>query len=294
VPRASLKRQDQYVLTPLAFTRLQDASAAGTSRIVVPYANLGDAVRKIMRTEGPGGFWSGFGAVLVVSPIANGLYFSAYESCKHALADSSLERSLGQDAVFIVAGVVAQSAAGLAYTPGDVVKERLQVQRIATRPAQGNVPATAVYHGSWHAARSIIRADGVSTLFRGYWTQNAAWWPWNIIYFTAYERMRDALATRLRIEGGGQSLDPWHSAVCATAAAAGATVVTNPVDVVKTRLQALPHSRTAAGAWSIASAMLKAEGLSAFTAGIGARVLSIAPGSCITFFCFETIKRALA
>ncbi len=72
-----------------------------------------------------------------------------------------------------------------------------------------------------------------------------------------------------------------------------ATTVTNPIDVVKTRLQALPHSAGAAGALSIARGMLASEGAGAFAAGLGARVLSIAPGSFLTFGIFELVKRSL-
>ena len=260
---------------------------------MMPYSSTGDAVARMLRAEGPGSFFRGFGAVLAVSPVANALYFSAYESVKARLQDTGVERVVGPTGVFILGGIVAQSAAGLAYTPQDVIKERLQVQRIAARPARGNIPASVLYNGSWDAARGILRTEGLTGLFRGYWAQNAAWWPWNVIYFATYEHMRSAWAGSLGL-ASVDGLDPAHSALAATAAAAAATVVTNPVDVVKTRLQALPHaSGRGASAWSIARAMLTLEGPGAFAAGMGARVFSIAPGACITFGCFEAIKRAL-
>ncbi len=51
------------------------------------------------------------------------------------------------------------------------------------------------------------------------------------------------------------------------------------------------HPRSALG---VARAMWAAEGAAAFGAGMGARVLSIAPGSFISFFTYEAIKRAVA
>lgn len=39
--------------------------------------------------------------------------------------------------------------------------------------------------------------------------------------------------------------------------------------------------------------MAAQEGLRSFGAGMGARVLSIAPGSFLTFFSFEVLKRML-
>jgi len=60
----------------------------------------------------------------------------------------------------------------------------------------------------------------VGGLFRGYWAANAAWWPWNALYFIAYEHAREALADATGV-ATKEALSPRDSALCATARAAG-------------------------------------------------------------------------
>ena len=92
-------------------------------------------------------------------------------------------------------------------------------------------------------------------------------------------------------------------AVLCQAASTVATLVTNPVDVIKTRLQTLPAQAAGAdaaavtslgirsgGAIAVAASLLRKEGLRALWAGTLARVLSVAPGSAISFFAFESLK----
>lgn len=147
----------------------------------------------------------------------------------------------------------------------------------------------------------------------------------------SYERLRAEAAERSGVAGGKAALPPHTSALCAMvrraeaprcpardgptslpehppavlcqAASTVATLVTNPVDVIKTRLQTLPAQAAGAeaaavtslgirsgGAIAVAASLLRKEGLRALWAGTLARVLSVAPGSAISFFAFESLK----
>ncbi len=189
---------------------------------------------------------SGFGAVLSAVPAASAVYFGGYELSKRAVARSAAGDALGASGTYVLCGLVAQAAAGLVYTPMDVVKERMQVQQLMHAGSSAAAAARPRYRGSADAAAAILRSEGVRGMFRGYWAANAAWWPWNVVYFVSYEHARDAAAAHL--EGGcsKEALPPLVSALCATAAATLATVATNPVDVVKTRLQTMPQRAGAA------------------------------------------------
>ena len=166
-------------------------------------------------------------------------------------------RVLGPTATYVLSGAVAQSLAGIVYTPLDVVKERLQARAIL-----GHLRATGDYANFVSAYASIVRNEGVRGLFRGYWASNFTWWPWNCVYFVAYESARDAVAKtwdRIPEDAEGESrgrdqqvrvttkddLPPWVSSACATAAAALATFATNPLDLAKTRLQTLRRQSAA-------------------------------------------------
>ena len=287
--------------------RLQCQSAVASSGAVLgrsraaprplPYAGTADALAKLARAEGVAGFYRGFSAVAAAVPIASAVYFGGYELTKSVLLSSESAAALPPSAAYVASGVVAQACAGVIYTPMDVVKERMQVQQMLLRGSGAGLaarPPPVMFASSAACFAAILRAEGPRGAWRGYWAANAAWWPWNVLYFVAYERLRDAAADRMA-GGDKAALPPLVSAAAATAAAAAATVVTNPVDVVKTRLQALPGGAGAAGgALGVARAMYAAEGNAVFAAGMAARVLSIAPGAFISFFAFESFRAAIA
>lgn len=253
----------------------QPAQVAGVGAVSLPYSSTSDAIRKVLHAEGMHGFYRGFGAVMGGVPLASAMYFGGYE-----LSKRSIEQDWGPTAAYIGAGVVAQAAAGLVYTPTDLVKERLQVQSMSR-----GVAGSHRYKGSLDAMLTIVRREGPAGMFRGYWTANFLWWPWNVLYFVTYEHLRAMAA-----DGGAvATLPPHMSAACATVASTVATMATTPVDVVKTRLQTLPAG--SGGAVAVARALLAQEGPRALFSGASARVLSIAPGSAISFYAFEALKK---
>lgn len=65
----------------------------------------------------------GFGAVVTAVPMASAVYFWGYEFTKQAIGPSA-----GSTTGIVLGGMVAQAAAGLIYTPMDVIKERQQAR----------------------------------------------------------------------------------------------------------------------------------------------------------------------
>ena len=155
-----------------------------------------------MRREGPLGFYRGFGAVVAGIPFASAAYFGGYEAAKRAVdafrdaAETRFPLFLRSAAApltesptfsYVASGVIAQSFASVAYTPIDVVKERMQASGVlGARLARGR------YDGVVAAYRTILKTEGARGVFRGYWASNFTWWPFSVVYFVAYEHMRDA------------------------------------------------------------------------------------------------------
>ena len=83
-------------------------------------------VLQIAHAEGAAGFYRGFGAVLAGVVPATMVYYAAYETSKK-LVPEELGPLKG-----MTVGLMTQLAAGLAFTPVDIVKERMQVRPFAT------------------------------------------------------------------------------------------------------------------------------------------------------------------
>ena len=75
---------------------------------------------QVGRSEGITGFYRGFGAVLAGVVPATALYFGGYESGKRLLSP------IGGVAGDMLVGCYAQALAGIAFTPIDIIKERMQ------------------------------------------------------------------------------------------------------------------------------------------------------------------------
>ncbi|PRW05777.1 folate transporter chloroplastic isoform X1 [Chlorella sorokiniana] len=176
-----------------------------------------------------------------------------------------------------LAGGTAGLAATLILHPLDVVKTRLQVQDGA-----GLLPA---YRGTVDALRQIVRQEGWRALYSGLTPALAgSGLAWGI-YFFAYNRAKE----RYQRSSGQSKLSPgWH---LVSAAEAGAVVcfITNPIWVVKTRLQlqrktvqqAAAAAAAAAAAGGPAQAAAAAAGQAAAAAAAGPASIPRLLGSAV-------------
>ena len=79
---------------------------------------------QVAQAEGPAGFYRGFGAVLAGVVPATMVYYAAYETSKKLVPEEW--GALKGPTV----GLMTQLAAGLAFTPVDIIKERMQVAKL--------------------------------------------------------------------------------------------------------------------------------------------------------------------
>ena len=170
-------------------------------RPILTSARLLNAKRAIQN------LYRGFGAAALGAPMASGMYFLGYETTKKTLKKIRRERRLegafndddheeeeeedNKTTIYmidnIITGVVAQAFAGIAYTPVDVVKERMQVSSVLPTNLKTNNGVD--YRNAFDALKTIVKNEGIKNgLMRGYWAQNFVWWPWSACYFVAYEK----------------------------------------------------------------------------------------------------------
>ena len=134
-----------------------------------------------------------------------------------------------------LAGAGAGAVAATIVCPLDVLKTRLQV---STLRAGGDA-----YVSTFQSLRSIVRLEGAVGLYRGLTPTVAALLPNWAVYFTAYEFLKTRGPSAAPESEFAASLRHMTSAAGAGAAT---VLVTNPLWVVKTRLQ-VQHSRALRG-----------------------------------------------
>jgi len=128
-------------------------------------------------------------------------------------------------------------------------------------------------------------------LYKGYWAGLATYGPFVGIYFAVYEQCK-LLYKRVYSTSHDKEMNFIARLLAGAFSGAFASALTNPLDVIKTRLQVEKAHQE--GAYkNILDAFLRIsreEGWRAFTKGIGARILWIAPGTALTISAYEQIK----
>ena len=238
----------------------------------------------LIRVEGFSALYKGIGVHFLASVPANGIFYTTYEAVRAALG-----AHFANAAVCSALGGAAGCLASLAiYSPMEVVKQRAMVTKGSD---------------SLGALRTLLRSDGPLGLYRGVTASAATWAPYFGIYFFVYE----SLVSNLAHVPHGEQPNFLVALLCGLAAGVSASALTNPFDVIKTRLMVGDAGLGAAAAASAAAASLGGrttalsiardiagtEGMAGFARGLVPRTLLLAPVSSLTIAFYAAIQSAL-
>lgn len=249
--------------------------------------------RHVLATEGLAGLYRGVGVTMMIGPFASMLYFGGYQVSKDTLAGLS---GTNTATTHLGAGMLAEAFSCVLFVPVDVIKERMQVQGAATASegTQHNNKPAVRYRSTLHAARTILASEGLTGLYRGYWATLGSFGPFSAIYFMLY----DGTKQRLLAEASDGSVLGFRLSLTISAmAGAAASVVTNPLDLVKLRLQVQRGGGVNWGYTGLVHGLgrlVREEGLSALLRGAGTRVAFHAPTTAISMALFESCRDAVA
>ncbi|KAL6573730.1 Nicotinamide adenine dinucleotide transporter 2, mitochondrial [Orobanche hederae] len=146
-----------------------------------------------------------------------------------AAASAGDRRSLKEIIYDASAGAAAGAIAATFVCPLDVIKTRLQVHglpKIQPSGRQGSVILVSL--------QTIVRNEGLRGLYRGLTPTLAALLPNWAVYFTVYGHLKELLHS---YEGSKDQLTIASNMIAAAGAGAATSIATNPLWVVKTRLQ---------------------------------------------------------
>ena len=202
----------------------------------------------------------------------------------------------------MVAGSIAGMAAKTILQPLDLIKVRLQVQ---------DGTGTNEYRGVVNAVQRVVKEEGVMGLYRGL-TPNlmAAGVSWGT-YFFSYNQFKDFFKRRVLSHLPPPTdpnappihvqLGPLTHLSCAAASGALATTLTNPIVMVKTRLQLQgkdvldaarqqqQSTRPYAGMVDAFGRIVREEGFFSLYRGLGPSLVLVSNGS-LQFMAYEELK----
>jgi hypothetical protein len=140
-------------------------------------------------------------------------------------------------------------------------------ERLKTlRQAQIGMDKGARKHGSWmQSGASILKEEGVRGLFRGLGPTVMRNSSTVGVRFVLY----DQAVTALRAQNGGNK-QGWHALVSGAGVGALTTIINNPIDVIKSRLQVGgggTGARMYSGTWDCVRSLLREEGPRALMQG---------------------------
>lgn len=167
------------------------------------YPTVWAAARGTVAAHGAGGLFAGLSfTMLEIVPYA-ALQFGSYAALKTALAARPGAPPGGAEALGatdrFAAGLLAGSAAKLAFHPLDVAKKRLQIAGLARSPAYGARVPRGAYRGILGALGRLVRQEGVAGLYKGLLPNLLKAAPASGITFAVYEGTL-ALAAHLQRE----------------------------------------------------------------------------------------------
>ncbi|KAH8591581.1 mitochondrial carrier domain-containing protein [Bisporella sp. PMI_857] len=223
-------------------------------------------------------YYRGIGASILITTPATTVYYCAYRASK----DAFIKRLGDNTYSYILAGITAELASSLLWTPLEVIKARLQISRSSQ---EGRL---------LYQLRDISNKEGIRGFYRGYGMGLAIYIPFNSIFWAVYENTKKQLP-----DGWTYSAKIAFSTAASIATAQG---VMYPFDLVKTRYQVATSETVTemtgitgrlsdrGGVRQIVKNVMLESGRMGFYAGLAPRLACSVPSSIITMSVIEYLK----
>ncbi|BBN16303.1 hypothetical protein MPTK1_7g05190 [Marchantia polymorpha subsp. ruderalis] len=256
------------------------AGGGGGAASMYMYRGPMHAIYSISAKEGWRTLYKGYATVGQIAP-AQALYMATYQTSKKVLPGGE-ENPL----VHFCGGVIATLVQSSVMVPTEVIRQRQMVQ---TTGGEG------AYTGSLHAARTIYQLEGAAALYRGFLLAQMVWGPYNAIYLPLWEASKK-VAVKFSEAESKEKLAVQYELGSAFFSASIASALTNPADIIKTRLQVQGKSNVNSsthynGALDAARSIYRKEGVRGFTKGMSSRVLWVAPSATIMFTTYDQLMK---
>lgn len=254
------------------------------------YTGFMDCLRRAVAAEGFLGLYRGLAPQLLGVAPEKMIKLQVNDLLRKAL--SSNDQESGKPVIKLPLEVMAGAFSGacqlLVTNPMELAKIRMQMEGETSRILAERGWATSKPRGFFDVARGL----GFPGIYRGASSCLLRDVFFGALYFPTYAWCKEQLASRNEIPGYAT---PFDLLAAGTFAGIPAAFITNPLDVIKTRLQTLPRPEEGVylGIRDCAKSIYLNEGIGGFFLGAGARVLRIAPQFGITLLTYEYLTEAV-
>ncbi|KAH7843882.1 hypothetical protein Vadar_021780 [Vaccinium darrowii] len=219
--------------TAVVKTRMQvDGSGLSHMRGVTVF-------RQILKNDGIRGIFRGFGTSAVGSLPGRVLALTSLEVSKDMMLKYTEHLNMSETTrVGIangVAGMMSNLVSCVYFVPLEVVCQRLMVQ---------GLPGTTFCNGPYDVVRKVIKAEGIRGMYRGFGLTAVTQSPASALWWGAYGAAQHIIWRSLGYTDN-MAEKPSHMEMVPVQATAGllagacSSVITTPLDTVKTRLQVM-------------------------------------------------------
>ncbi|KAG9301486.1 hypothetical protein G9A89_008338 [Geosiphon pyriformis] len=233
-----------------------------------------DGVVKIVRYEGITSLWRGLSPALIMSVPATVIYFVGYEYLRD-LMWARWKGKTPETYAPLLAGATARTIAATTISPIELFRTRLQ-------GPEGSNGLRGVMSG----VQSMVRANGISSLWRGLGPTLWRDVPFSAIYWSGYEFIKRNINNH-----GDFKLSEFEiSFVSGATSGMIAAILTTPFDVAKTKRQVASNNVKPHRMFHIMRTVVQEEGYSGLMRGVVPRIVKIAPACAIMIISFFQLK----
>lgn len=224
----------------------------------------------VVRNEGVTALWSGLGPSLARGFFFGGARLGLYTPIKTVICGEgkpSLEMK-------VLSGSLSGGLAAAVTSPIELIKTRLQ--------AAGRDPAAP--KGSMGVIRAVVQADGVAGLWKGAMPGLVRSAILTAAQCATYDEVKRGVVGATGW-GDGVALHLTSSMIAGLVT----TTITNPIDVIKTRM--FVGGQSYSGPIACAAAVLKQDGMIGFMKGWSASYARLGPHTVIMFLTAERLRK---
>ncbi|XP_012063946.1 PREDICTED: mitochondrial basic amino acids transporter-like [Atta cephalotes] len=222
------------------------------------YRGTWDCLRTILAKESVTGLYKGMTSPIAGVAVVNAIVFGVYGYTQRNLSESDRLSS------YFLAGASAGFAQTPVSSPIELAKTRLQLQSTG----QGN------FQGPMQCLKNIYKQDGYRGIFKGLGITFLREGPSYGVYFVTYEMLTKTSSK--------QPISTFHMMLAGGLAGTASWVISYPIDVIKSRIQAESSNRYS-GALDCLKKSIRAEGYSCLYRGLNSTILRAFPTNAATF-----------